>query len=257
MKAKKSLGQNFLQDENIIDKIVESVDVKENDLIIEIGPGQGALTRKLKNKKSFLIAFEIDERMHECLDTLEDDRTKIVYNDILNVDIIKEISIFPYKNIYVVANLPYYITTPIIEKLITLNVKIGSMVVMVQKEVAERFSALPRTKEYGYMTVKLNALYNVKKLFIVKNTCFNPVPKVDSAVVKLELKKENNKLVNKEKFDKLISAAFSHKRKTLKNNLSNETWEKILPYLVNNNINLNARAEELSADIFIDLSNLL
>lgn len=257
MKAKKSLGQNFLQDENIIDKIVESVDVKENDLIIEIGPGQGALTRKLKNKKSFLIAFEIDERMHECLDNLEDDRTKIVYNDILNVDIIKEISIFPYKNIYVVANLPYYITTPIIEKLITLNVKIGSIVVMVQKEVAERFSALPRTKEYGYMTVKLNALYNVKKLFIVKNTCFNPVPKVDSAVVKLELKKENNKVANKEKFDKLISAAFSHKRKTLKNNLSNETWEKILPHLVNNNINLNARAEELSVDIFIDLSNLL
>ena len=257
MKAKKSLGQDFLQDENIIDKIVESVDVKENDLIIEIGPGQGALTRKLKNKKSFLIAFEIDERMHECLDNLEDDRTKIVYNDILNVDIIKEISIFPYKNIYVVANLPYYITTPIIEKLITLNVKIGSIVVMVQKEVAERFSALPRTKDYGYMTVKLNALYNVKKLFIVKNTCFNPVPKVDSAVVKLELKKENNKLVNKENFDKLISAAFSHKRKTLKNNLSNETWEKILPYLVNNNINLNARAEELSVDIFIDLSNLL
>lgn len=257
MKARKSLGQNFLQDINIIDKIVNSIKVTSRDLIIEIGPGQGALTVSLKKKNSRIIAFEIDERMHSFLDKLEDEQTTIIYNDILTVDLESILSKENYEKLYVIANLPYYITTPILEKLITLNVQIDALVVMVQKEVADRFSALPKTKDYGYMTVKLNSLYNVKKLFNVKNTCFNPVPKVDSAVVKLDLIKNKSKDFNVEKFDKIISMAFSHKRKTLKNNLPVDMWKKICGYLVDNNISLNVRAEELSVDIFKDFSNLI
>ena len=256
MKAIKSLGQNFLTDNNIIQNIVDSVDVSSSDLIIEIGPGQGALTKKLKSKNATLFAFEIDERMHECLDSLEDDKTKIIYQDILNTDLNSIISGIKYEKLYVIANLPYYITTAIIDKLISLDFKIDTIVVMVQKEVAERFSALPKSKDYGYMTVKINALYDVKKLFIVKKTCFNPVPKVDSAVVKLDLKNDDKKF-DQEKFDKLISLAFAHKRKTLKNNLSDDIWNKILKYLVDNDINLQVRAEELSVDIYKDFSNLI
>lgn len=256
MKAKKSLGQNFLQDVNIIAKIVNSIDVNPEDLIIEIGPGKGALTSKLKLKGCNVIAFEIDTRMHECLDKLEDDKTKIIYEDVLSVDLSKIISSNLYKNIYVIANLPYYITTPIIEKLISSNLEIKSLVVMVQKEVADRFSASPRSKDYGYMTVKLNSLYNVRKLFNVNNTCFNPIPKVDSAVVRFDLKKDD-KSFNKDNFEKIISLAFSHKRKTLKNNLPEDMWSKILPYLVENDINLAVRAEELTLDNFKDFSNLI
>lgn len=257
MKARKSLGQNFLKDENIVDKIVNSVDVSEDDLIIEIGPGQGALTKKLKRKGCYLIAFEIDNRMHEYLDELEDDKTRIVYDDVLNINLEREISSFSYQNVYVIANLPYYITTPIIEKLIGSNIKISSFVVMVQKEVAERFSALPKTRDYGYMTVKLNALYNVKKLFVVKNTCFDPIPKVDSAVIRFDIKEDDKEFYNYEKFDSIVSMAFSHKRKTLKNNLPKEIWDKISPYLISKGISLSVRAEELSVDIYKDFSNLV
>lgn len=257
MKAKKSLGQNFLQDSIIINKIANSIDVTTDDLIIEIGPGQGALTASLKKKNSRLIAFEIDERMHDFLDKLEDEKTTIIYNDILTVDLESILSKEKYNKLYVIANLPYYITTPIIEKLITLNIKIDALVVMVQKEVADRFCALPKTKDYGYMTVKLNLLYNVQKLFNVKNTCFNPVPKVDSAVVKLVLINNKHIALNMGKLDKIISMAFSHKRKTLKNNLPDDMWKKICGYLVDHNISLNVRAEELSVDIFKDFSNLI
>ena len=256
MKAKKSLGQNFLQDNNVIDKIVNSVDVSEDDLIIEIGPGQGALTKKLKNKKASLIAFEIDERMHECLDQLVDNKTTIIFEDILSVDLIKLLTEKKYNKLYVVANLPYYITTPIIEKLINLDIKIDSMVVMVQNEVADRFCAKPKTRDYGYMTVLLNAFYDVEKLFIVKNTCFIPAPKVDSAVIKFN-PKEKKFDYDKEKFKKLVSLSFAHKRKTLKNNLPDDIWKKIVPYLVDKDISLSVRAEELSTDVYIDFSNLV
>ena len=120
--AKKSFGQNFLKDSNVINNIVSSVDVNPDDLIIEIGPGQGALTTRLKEKNAQVIAFEIDERMHEVLDKLEDDRTRIIYEDILKVDLSSILKEYNYKKLYVIANLPYYITTPIIEKLITLNI---------------------------------------------------------------------------------------------------------------------------------------
>ena len=251
--AKKSFGQNFLKDRNIIDKIVNSINVSDRDLIIEIGPGQGALTKELKNKNATLIAFEIDERMKEVLSPLEDDKTKIIYEDVLKVNLNDILSNYKYNKVYVIANLPYYITSPIIEKLIATNV-IDEMTLMVQNEVADRFSAKPSTKDYGMMTVFLNVSYEVKKLFVVKNTCFIPAPKVDSAVINLK-KKENALVPNDlDKFKKFISQAFMHKRKTLKNNIGNELFSKITD---NEEINPSTRAEEISVEKYIEICNKL
>ena len=156
IQAKKSFGQNFLKDKNIINKIVESIEFNDKDLVIEIGPGKGALTTVLKEKNARVIAFEIDERMHEFLDKLESDNIKVIYEDILKVNLSDILSTYNYEKLYVIANLPYYITTPIIEKLICLDININQMTVMVQNEVADRFCAKPGTKDYGMMTVLLN-----------------------------------------------------------------------------------------------------
>jgi len=254
--AKKSFGQNFLKDSNVINNIVSSVDVNPDDLIIEIGPGQGALTTRLKEKNAQVIAFEIDERMHEVLDKLEDDRTRIIYEDILKVNLSSILKEYNYKKLYVIANLPYYITTPIIEKLITLDIKIDALIVMVQKEVADRFSATPGNKEYGLMTVLINSKYNVKKLFNVKNTCFIPAPKVDSAVVKMTLR-NNVEEFDFNKLKKLLVCSFQHKRKTLKNNLSKEHWEVAQKVLFENDVDLNSRPENISTDLYINICNKL
>ncbi|MCR5787943.1 MAG: 16S rRNA (adenine(1518)-N(6)/adenine(1519)-N(6))-dimethyltransferase RsmA [Bacilli bacterium] len=254
--AKKSFGQNFLKDSNVINNIVSSVDVNPDDLIIEIGPGQGALTTRLKEKNAQVIAFEIDERMHEVLDKLEDDRTRIIYEDILKVDLSSILKEYNHKKLYVIANLPYYITTPIIENLITLDIKIDALIVMVQKEVADRFSATPGNKEYGLMTVLINSKYNVKKLFNVKNTCFIPAPKVDSAVVKMTLRNDVEEF-DFNKLKKLLVCSFQHKRKTLKNNLSKEYWEVAQKVLFENDVDLNSRPENISTDLYIDICNKL
>ena len=254
IEAKKSFGQNFLKDKNIIDKIVNSIDVTDQDLIIEIGPGQGALTKELKSKNATLLAFEIDERMKEVLTPLEDKKTRVIYKDILTVDLKEILSNYNYNKVYVIANLPYYITSPIIEKLISLNY-IDEMTLMVQNEVADRFCAKPSTKDYGMMTVLLNVSYDVNKLFIVKNTCFTPVPKVDSAVINLKKKTNVTVLNNIDSFKKFISLAFMHKRKTLRNNIGSELFSKVES--ISNLITPNTRAEELSVDTYIEICNKL
>ena len=144
LQAKKSLGQNFLKDENVLNKIANSIDT-DNDLIIEIGPGMGALTKKLKNKNSYLIAYEIDERTKEYLLPLEDEKTKIIYKDFLKTDIKEDIKNLDYKynNIYIIANIPYYITTPIIEHIIDEKIDVKAMSLLVQNEVANRFNLIP------------------------------------------------------------------------------------------------------------------
>ena len=130
IKAKKSLGQNFLTDDNILKKIASSTEADDEDLIIEIGPGKGALTKKLKSIGSKLLAFEIDERMRPILENVEDDKTKVVFKDILEVDLRDEVSKYTYKNLYVIANIPYYITTPIIKKLIDSELDITNIVML-------------------------------------------------------------------------------------------------------------------------------
>lgn len=258
LKAKKSYGQNFLKDKNIIDKIASSIDFTNSDLVIEIGPGKGALTKILKEKKARILAFEIDQRMHEFLDKLEDENVKVIYEDILKVDLSNILSSYKYEKLYVIANLPYYITTPIIDKLISLDINIDQMTVMVQNEVADRFCAKAGTSNYGMMTVLLNYKYNLNKLFVVSRNCFDPVPKVESAVVSFKLKnKEDFISVNVTNLKKIVSLAFSHKRKTLKNNVGADTFSKILPILNENGFDSNVRAEEIPLELYIRICNKL
>ena len=254
LKAKKSLGQNFLIDENIIEKINDAIKVQDNDLIIEIGPGMGALTKKLKNKNVNLICYEIDEDLKKYLLPLEDQKTKIIFRDILKSNIKDDVKDIKYNNLYVVGNLPYYITTPIIKYLINANLNIKEMIFMVQEEVANRFTAKPNHKEYGSITLYLKYYFNVTKLFKVSKKCFNPVPKVESAIIKLE-KREDQIEVDKDKYFKLIEDSFKMKRKTLKNNLINYDFNKIKKVLEKYHLHENVRAEEISEEVFIDICN--
>lgn len=252
-KTKKSLGQNFLIDTSIVDRIIKSVDVKDNEKILEVGPGIGYLTKELKSFNSDLTCFEIDLDTKKYLDKLVDDKTKVIYKDFMQVDLNE------YYNkddkIHVIANIPYYITTPIIEKIIDSKLNILDMTLMVQKEVADRLSSKPKSSEYGYITVYLNYYFEVNKLFNVDKSCFNPAPKVDSAII--QLKKKDKVKVNEEVFFKLIKDSFKLKRKNLRNNLKEYDLDKIETILSNHGLSLTARAEELSLDVFIDIANNL
>ena len=256
IKAKKSLGQNFLQDELVLKNIAGSINTTKNDLIIEIGPGMGALTKYLKEKKSFLICYEIDTRLKSFLKPFEDEKTKIIYQDFLKSNISLDSKDFNYENCYIIANIPYYITTSISKHIINLE-KLKSMTLLVQKEVAERLCAIPGNKAYGSLTVYLNYYFNIKYLFDVPRFAFNPIPKVDSAVINFEKKKEKQTIKNEELFFKLINDSFKMKRKTLKNNLKDYDWNKIKTILEQNNLNDNVRAEQLSLDLFIQIANSL
>lgn len=254
---KKSLGQNFLRDENVLNKIKNSVLVDSDDLIIEIGPGQGALTKKLKEFNANLLCFEIDERTKPDLQALEDSKTKIIFEDFLKTDIINQIKDIKYKNLYIVANLPYYITTPIIEKITELKLPVKEMVLMVQKEVADRFGSVPGNKSYGSITVYLNYYYDIEKLFIVNRDSFNPAPNVDSMVIKFKEKKNRINVTSEEHFFTLVRNAFKQKRKTIKNNLFDYDLKIVERVLLEHNLNLQSRAEQIDVTIFAEISNQL
>ena len=253
--AKKSLGQNFLIDNNIIDKIINSFFCEENDLIIEIGPGRGALTEKLKTKGAKLICFEVDTDLKEVLSLLEDQNTKIIYGDFLKVDLNKELKDYNYEHLYIIGNLPYYITTPILEHIINQNIKLDGLVIMVQKEVADRFMAKPKSKEYGYFTLFLQHYFKIEKVVTVGNKCFYPSPKVDSMVIKLTPR--NIEMRNFKEYNNFIKKAFMHKRKTLRNNLGNELFGKIKDKLVELSYTESVRAEEITEDDYVELVNYL
>lgn len=251
---KKKFGQNFLQDNNIIQNIVNSINPTENDLVIEIGPGGGALTKLLKKSNAFVLAYEIDKDVQVYLDKLVDDKLQVIYDDFLNRDILQDIKNIEYENIYIIGNLPYYITTPIILKIIESNLKIKEAVFMVQKEVAERFSAKPKTREYGSISVFLNYYFDIKNLFVVGKKCFYPVPNVDSAVIKLT-SRDNRLDVDIDKFNKIVKSSFQFKRKNLRNNLKQFNLEKINSILVENGFSLDNRAEDLPYEVFVDIAN--
>lgn len=251
---KKSLGQNFLKDNNIINKIVNSIDSKKDDLIIEIGPGSGALTKKLIKKESDIICFEIDKRLESELNKISSDKLTIIYDDFLKINL-KDYIKKDYKNIYFVGNLPYYITTAIINKIINES-KPESITIMIQKEVALRFMAKPNNKEYNSLSVFLQYNFDIKKVCDVSRNCFIPIPNVDSMVIKL-IKKEKNSVKNEKKFYKLVEDSFKQKRKNLRNNLKDYDLEKINNILKSFNKDLTFRAEQLSIEEFIKISNQL
>ena len=254
-KAKKSLGQNFLIDNTIINKIINSVSINLDEKIIEIGPGKGYLTKELKTFNTNLYAFEIDKDMESFLNPLIDNKTNIIFNDFLSIDL----NDFFNSNdkLHVIANIPYYITTPIIEHIIESKLNILDMTLMVQKEVADRLSAKPGSSDYGYISVYLNYYFEINKLFNVDKTCFDPKPKVDSAIIQLKKRTNFIKANNEELFFKLIKNAFTMKRKNIRNNLKDYNLNKILVVLVKYNLDLTCRAEEIPCEVFVEIANSL
>lgn len=223
---KKSFGQNFLTDTNILQKIVDTAEIDKNVNVIEIGPGIGALTEFLAENAAEVMAFEIDDRLVPILaDTLRDfDNVQVINKDVLKADLQTEIQKFknPDLPIKVVANLPYYITTPILMHLIESKIPFTEFVVMMQKEVADRISAEPNTKAYGSLSIAVQYYMAAKVAFIVPRTVFVPAPNVDSAILKMV--RRENPLVQVQDEDFLFDvskASFVHRRKTLWNNLTN------------------------------------
>ena len=253
---KKKFGQNFLKDSNIIKKIIDSSEIEKESLIIEIGPGSGYLTKELV-KKAKVIAYEIDEDLKEILskEFYNEENIEFIFEDFLQRDIKSDIKKYNYNKLYVIANLPYYITTPIINKIITEKLEPEKMVIMVQKEVGDRFSAKVGTKEYSSITVFLNYYFDIKKEFVVSKNSFIPKPNVDSMVISLTKKKNQKKVRNEEKFFQLVKDSFKYKRKTLKNNLKDYDFSKIIEILKKYNLKEDIRAEQITLDQFIEISN--
>lgn len=249
MFAKKKYGQNFLINNTIISKIVFLLDLKDSDNVIEIGPGKGALTKEIVQNNCNLKCIEVDNDMHYYLDKFLSDKCIIIYKDILTIDLNE---LFDDK-IKVIGNLPYYITSPILTYM-TKYKNIETMVFMVQNEVADRLCAKPGNKEYGYFTLFMKYFFNITKEIYVSKENFNPVPKVDSAVIKL-VKRKDRLNVNEHKYFGLLKNAFKFKRKTLKNNLSGYNWDNVLKILIENGFDDNVRAEEISEDIFVKICN--
>ena len=254
---KKKYGQNFLVDENIVRKIVD-IPIKDNSLVIEIGCGDGRLTKYLCSKFDKVIGYEIDLEVKErLLSNLSDySNYDIYFDDFMKRDVLGDLKNFNYDHLYVIANLPYYITTPILEKIIDLGLDIEMIRVMVQKEVGDRFCASVGTKNYGSLTVYLNYNYDVKKEFIVNRNSFYPRPNVDSIVVSF-YKKNRAFVKDLTLFYKLVRDSFRFKRKTLRNNLKEYNLSLIEQVLNSNGYDLSVRAEQISVDIFCEISNKL
>ena len=255
---KKKFGQNFIVDENIIDSIVNKAQITKNTLVLEIGPGAGSLTYKLAKLAKNVICYEIDTTLKEILENnlREYNNVEIIYEDFLKANVLDKLKEYDFKQLYVVANLPYYITTPILIKIIEDNILVDKIVVMVQKEVGDRFKAKPNSKDYSSLSVYLNYYFNTKKLLDVSRNVFMPKPNVDSIVVEFT-KKERKKLKDEQLFFKLVRDAFKQKRKNLRNNLKGYNLDKIEEVLKKYNFDLTARAEQLDIDVFIDIANNL
>ena len=262
--ANKSLGQNFLINEKVILNTIKTAEIGKQDLVIEIGPGLGTLTNYLLESSGKVIAVELDKRMIEILE----DRFKffenfeIINEDILKLDLDKLIDENKEYNVKIVANLPYYITTPIIMKLLEGRANFESITVMVQKEVADRLCAKTGTREAGAITYAVEYYSNPTKLFVVPNTSFVPAPNVESEVINLKVKKDKNTKVNdEEKLFKLIKYAFMQRRKTFINAIQNldicQDKNHIRNVLNKLNIDEKVRGEALTLEDFINIANLI
>ena len=260
----KSLGQNFLVDQNILDKIVDAAQITKEDVVFEIGTGIGTLTYELAMRAKKVVAIEIDKNLIPILEeTLADcDNVKIVNQDILKTDILElaeEHS--PNRPIKVVANLPYYITTAIIMKFLESGARLDSFVIMIQKEVADRITAKPSTKDYGSLTVAIRYYATSSIVAKVPKGAFVPPPNVDSSVVKLQIRCKKDVEIHDEKlFFKVVRGSFSKRRKTILNDLStyeNFGKDQVLRGLAAAKIDPRRRGETLTIDEFATLTNCL
>lgn len=263
--ANKNFGQNFLIDENVVNSIVQTAEISKDDVIFEIGPGLGTLTSKLLEKAGKVICIELDKKM---LDILQDrfslyDNFELINEDILKINLANLITINlqHFKHAKVVANLPYYITTPIIMKLLESKLNLSSITVMVQKEVAERLTEIPGGKNSGAITYSIHYYTNPKLVLHVPSTSFLPSPKVDSSVIHFELLNQPKVApLNEYLFFKIIKSAFLQKRKTLINALLNHpfgTREYLENMLTSLNIDLKIRGERLTLEQFQEISDYM
>lgn len=256
---KKNFGQNFIIDENIIQNIIKKSEIDKNTLVIEIGPGAGSLTYLLSKNSKQVLCYEIDTKLKDILkENLDNSKNvEVIYQDFLKANIKEDLKKYSYQKLYVVANLPYYITTPIITKLIEEQIPVDKIVVMVQKEVGDRFKAVPGTKDYGSLSIYLNYYFEIKKLLDVSRNVFLPKPNVDSIVVEFTKKRTSFQVKDEELFFKLVKDSFKQKRKTLRNNLKDYKEEKLLEVLEKHHLDLSVRAEQLPIEIFVELANNL
>lgn len=244
--AKKSLGQNFLVDHNYIDKIVRAVDPREGDTVIEIGPGRGAITERLVDSGANVHAIELDRELVPLLRErfADDENFSVTEADATEVDIAELIPNSPHS-IKLVANLPYYISTAILQRLAEQKEVFSTLVLMFQKEVVDRITAQPGNSDRGYLTVLVETAFIVEKLFDVPPNAFRPVPKVTSSVARLIPK--SNSISDPDKFRDLVSKAFLQKRKTILNNLKTH-FPNAYEALLKANIDPTRRAESMSLD---------
>lgn len=257
LRADKKLGQNFLIDENVVRQIVEAAELREADTVLEVGPGIGTLTQGLAESKAKVVAVELDTRLLPVLaTTLEGyDNVRVVHGDILKVNIMEEVGAPEFK---VCANLPYYITTPIIFALLEKRLPMERLVAMVQKEVAERMAAQPGGKEYGALSVAIQYYTEPEIAFIVPPTSFIPAPAVDSAVIVCKRRsKPPVEVCDEALFFRVVKAAFSLRRKMLSNSLKNMgiKSEQVAKWLELAGVDGKRRAETLSLEDFAKLTN--
>ena len=266
IKANKSLGQNFLIDDTVIEDIVNGADIKKDDLVIEIGPGLGSMTALLVEKAKKVICVELDKKMIKILNDrfIAYNNIELINEDVLKLDLNKlikqEKEQNEIKDVKIVANLPYYITTPIIMKLLEENLDIQSITVMIQKEVADRLIEVPSGKNTGAITYTVYYYCECEKIREVENTCFIPMPEVTSEVINLKLRKEPAvEIENKKVFFNIIKSAFMQRRKTLLNSLLNSgvflSKEEGLEVLKKLGLKEDIRAEKLTIEDFARLSN--
>ncbi len=259
VKFKKKFGQNFLKDINIVKKIVRCAEIESDSLVIEVGPGGAIMTRELASVADNVMAYEIDTELQDELNKRLDgvNNVDIIFQDFLMSNLAEDVKNYKYKHLYFVSNVPYYITTPILMKLIESGLPFEKIVMMVQKEVGDRFSTSCGNKEYGSITVLLNYYYNVKKEFFVSRKQFVPEPNVDSVIVSFSEKNEKLPLNDFKFFEKLVRDSFQYKRKNLRNNLKNYDLNLIADVLSKYELDLTVRAEALPVEIFVDIANEL
>lgn len=256
---KKKFGQNFIIDENCIDAILKNINLDKDTMVIEVGPGAGSLTYKLALFSKNVLCYEIDTSLKDILkeNTKKCTNIDIIYDDFLKRDVKKDLEGYSFQKLYVVANLPYYITTPIIVKFIEENIQVQKMVFMVQKEVGDRLKAKPQSKDYGSLTVYLNYYFDIRKVMDISRNVFLPKPNVDSIVVEFKRKEDVYPLKNEALFFQLVRDSFQQKRKTIKNNLKAYDLEKIEKILKKHSFSLMSRAEELPLLVFVEIANTL
>lgn len=260
VKAKKKFGQNFLQDHNLINNIILSFNIKPDDLVLEIGPGLGAITTPLLERLNHLHLVEIDRELAERLKNKYNNKITLFNTDILNFDLEKsgilDTNPATSQKIKIIGNLPYNISTPILFHLFKYIDSIDYMLFMLQLEVVERIVASPGNKQYGRLSIMTQLFCDAEQLFTIPPTAFNPMPKVQSAMVMLTLNKNRylSKLKNLNLFDTIVQAAFSMRRKTISNSLKNHLSSEDLTKL---NIDPKLRAENLSINDFITITNHL